>query len=61
MMKVRMKVPSSFRTEKGAGTFTTIRSLIATDRKQNWNTLWNTLETLTHKNTPLIQKLKVAG
>lgn len=42
MMKVKMKISGGFRTLAGASTFASLRSVIATARKQRWNIL-NTL------------------
>ena len=39
MMKVRMKISGSFRTMQGAQSFATLRSIIATARKQGQNIL----------------------
>ena len=39
MMKVKMKISGSFRTQSGAETFATIRSVLSTARKQGWNLL----------------------
>lgn len=37
MMKVKMKISGGFRTQHGADTFATLRSVISTARKQHWN------------------------
>jgi transposase len=39
MMKVKMKISGGFRTQSGAETFATIRSVLSTARKQGWNLL----------------------
>ena len=39
MMKVKMKISGGFRTEQGAQTFATLRTVIATARKRGWNIL----------------------
>jgi transposase len=39
MMKVKMKISGGFRTQAGAETFATLRSVISTARKQGWNIL----------------------
>jgi hypothetical protein len=39
MMKVKMKISGGFRTMAGAETFTRLRSLVSTGRKQGWNIL----------------------
>jgi transposase len=39
MMKVRMKISGCFRTNAGAETFATLRSVISTARKRGWNIL----------------------
>ncbi len=39
MTKVKQKVSGGFRTDNGANTFCTIRSLISTIRKHNLNVL----------------------
>jgi transposase len=39
MMKVKMKISGSFRTQSGAGTFATLRSVLSTARKRGWNLL----------------------
>lgn len=53
MMKVKMKISGGFRTEEGAKTFVTLRTVIATARKNGWNIL----ETLTTPARQLILKL----
>jgi transposase len=39
MMKVRMKISGGFRTQGGAATFATLRSLLCTARKRSWDIL----------------------
>jgi transposase len=39
MMKVEMKISGGFRTMAGAKTFTRLRSVVSTARKQGWNIL----------------------
>jgi transposase len=39
MMKVKMKISGGFRTMAGAETFTRLRSVVSTARKQGWNIL----------------------
>jgi transposase len=39
MMKVKMKISGGFRTQAGAETFATLRSVLSTARKQGWNPL----------------------
>jgi transposase len=39
MMKVKMKISGGFRTQSGAETFATLRSVLCTARKQGWNLL----------------------
>jgi transposase len=56
MMKVRMKISGCFRTEAGAKDFFTLRTVLATARKQGWNLL----DTLQQKPQALIDKLKTA-
>ena len=53
MMKVKMKISGGFRAWGGAETFTTLRSVLSTARKQGWNIL----QTLTAPPTALIMKL----
>ena len=55
MMKVKMKISGGFRTEAGAETFATLRSVISTARKQGWNLL-KTLST-----TPVSLILALSG
>ena len=55
MMKLRQKISGGFRCEQGAKEFATIRSLIATAKKQGWNVL----ETLTQSSDSLLAKLRV--
>ena len=54
MVKLQQKVSGGFRTSDGADSFATLRSVIHTARKQDWNVL----DTLAHPNpTELIPKL----
>ena len=39
MMKVKMKISGGFRTQSGAETFATLRSVLSTTRKRGWNLL----------------------
>jgi Transposase IS66 family len=39
MMKVRQKISGGFRSETGAQTFATLRTVLSTARKQGWNIL----------------------
>jgi transposase len=39
MMKVKMKISGGFRTQSGAETFATLRSVLSTARKRSWNLL----------------------
>jgi transposase len=39
MMKVRQKISGGVRSEQGARDFAVIRSLIATAKKQGWNSI----------------------
>jgi len=39
MMKVKMKISGGFRTQSGAETFATLRSVLSTARKRGWNLL----------------------
>jgi transposase len=55
MMKVKMKISGGFRTMAGAKTFTRLRSVISTARKQGWNIL----ETLTA--TPAVLVWRLSG
>jgi transposase len=56
MMKVRQKISGGFRSETGAQTFATLRTVLSTARKQGWNIL----ATLTTPPTTLIQNLRNA-
>jgi transposase len=53
MMKVKMKISGAFRTLEGARVFATLRSVIATARKQGWNIL----HALTQNPNHLLQKI----
>ena len=57
MMKVRMKISGSFRTMQGAQSFATLRSIIATARKQGRNIL----KALTETPTAFILKMEMIG
>jgi transposase len=56
MMKVRQKISGGFRSETGAQTFTTLRTVLSTARKQGWNSL----ATLTTPPAILTQNLRTA-
>ena len=56
MMKVRQKISGGFRTETGAQTFATLRTVLSTARKQDWNIL----ATLTTSPAILMQNLRTA-
>jgi len=55
MMKVKMKISGGFRTQVGAETFTTLRSVLSTARKRGWNLL------KTLSNTPASLILALSG
>jgi len=55
MMKVKQKISGGFRSEDGANTFVTLRSVISTAKKQGWNVL----ETLSADPSALIQSLRL--
>ena len=56
MMKVRQKISGGFRSETGAQTFATLRTVLSTARKQGWNIL----TTLTTPPAILMQNLRTA-
>lgn len=56
MMKVRQKISGGFRSDTGAQTFTTLRTVLSTARKQGWNIL----ATLTTPPATLTQNLRIA-
>lgn len=56
MMKVRQKISGGFRSETGAQTFATLRTVLSTARKQGWNIL----EILTTPSATLAQNLRIA-
>jgi transposase len=56
MMKVRQKISGGFRSDTGAQTFTTLRTVLSTAPKQGWNIL----ATLTTPPAILTQNLRVA-
>ena len=56
MMKVRQKISGGFRSDTGAQTFATLRTVLSTARKQGWNIL----ATLTTPSAILTQNLRVA-
>lgn len=55
-MKVRQKISGGFRSETGARTFATLRTVLSTARKQDWNIL----ATLTTPPAILTQNLRIA-
>jgi transposase len=55
MMKVKQKISGGFRSDEGANTFVTIRTVISTAKKQGWSVL----QTLTADPTALIQSLRI--
>lgn len=55
MMKVKMKISGSFRTQAGAEIFATLRSVLSTTRKRGWNPL------KTLSNTPASLILALSG
>ena len=56
MIKLRQKISGGFRSEQGAEDFATIRSLLSTARKQEWDLL----QTLTADPATLIANLRLA-
>jgi len=56
MMKVRQKISGGFRSDTGAHTFATLRTVLSTARKQGWNIL----ATLTTPPATLTQNLRTA-
>jgi transposase len=56
MMKVRQKISGGFRSDSGAQTFATLRTVLSTARKQGWNIL----ATLTTSPAVLTQTLRTA-
>jgi transposase len=56
MMKVRQKISGGFRSDTGAQTFATLRTVLSTARKQGWNIL----ATLTTPPAILTQNLRTA-
>ena len=56
MLKVRQKISGGFRSDTGAQTFVTLRTVLSTARKQGWNIL----ATLTTPPATLTQNLRVA-
>jgi transposase len=56
MMKVRQKISGGFRSDTGAQTFATLRTVLSTARKQGWNILM----TLTTPPAILTQNLRIA-
>jgi len=55
MMKVKLKISGGFRTQAGAETFATLRSVLSTTRKRGWNLL------KTLSNTPASLILALSG
>jgi transposase len=55
MMKIRQKISGGFRSETGAQTFVTLRTVLSTARKQGWNIL----ATLTTPPATLTQNLRL--
>jgi transposase len=55
MMKIKQKISGGFRSDDGANTFVTIRSVISTAKKQGWSVL----QTLTADPRALIQSLRL--
>lgn len=57
MMKLRMKISGGFRSEQGAQSFATVRSVLATARKHGWSIL----QTLSAQPATIVQALNTAG
>jgi transposase len=55
MMKVKQKISGGFRSDDGANTFVTIRTVISTAKKQGWSVL----QTLTADPRALIQSIRM--
>ena len=55
MMKLRQKISGGFRSVEGADDFATIRSFLATARKQGWNII----EALNRSPETLVQALRL--
>ena len=56
MMKLRLKISGCFRSETGADSFATLRTVLSTAKKQGWN-IFNTLSQPTHF---LVGRLRIA-
>ena len=56
MMKLRQKISGGFRSTQGASEFATLRSVIATAKKQGWNIV----DTLIESPDSLLAKLRTA-
>ncbi len=54
MMKLKQKISGCFRAETGAHTFTILRTVLSTARKQGWNIL----QTLTQPSDSLVRNLR---
>ena len=59
MMKVKQKISGGFRSDDGANTFITNRTVVSTAKKQGWNVL-QTLTQVTQDPRALIQSLRLA-